>query len=132
MLESANVLCDCWRMEMDAFGFEHTYRALPEQFYARREPTAVDGPRLFALNKELATRLRLPLPTLVAHGAQIFSGNQLPPDAQPIAPATPRMKPIGTKGWTLFITRKALQKKPTTRCAGVLGLLEYSIAAFTR
>ncbi len=85
MLESANVLCDCWRMEIDAFGFEHTYRALPEQFYARREPTAVDGPRLFALNKELATRLRLPLPTLVAHGAQIFSGNQLPPDAQPIA-----------------------------------------------
>lgn len=85
MLESAKVLCDCWRMEIDAFGFEHTYQALPEQFYARLEPTAVAGPRLFALNKELAMQLRLPLPALVAHGAQIFSGNRLPPDAQPIA-----------------------------------------------
>lgn len=85
MLESANALCDCWRMEIDAFGFEHTYRSLPEQFYARLEPMPVAAPRLFALNQELALQLRLPLPALVAHGAQIFSGNQLPPDAQPIA-----------------------------------------------
>lgn len=72
-------------MEIDAFGFEHTYRSLPEQFYARVEPTPVVGPRLFALNQELAQQLRLPLPALVAHGSQIFSGNQLPPDAQSIA-----------------------------------------------
>ena len=72
-------------MEMDAFGFEHTYRALPEQFHARVQPTPVAQPRLFALNEELARQLRLPVPALAANGAQIFSGNRLPADAQPIA-----------------------------------------------
>ena len=85
MLESTSTLCDCSLMEIDAFGFEHTYAALPPQFFEQLQPPPVARPRLFALNHALAEQLRLPLGSLVEHGAQIFSGNRLPPDAHPVA-----------------------------------------------
>ena len=85
MLESPNALCDWSLMEIDAFGFEHTYAALPAHFYEPLHPTPVAKPRLFALNRTLAEELQLPVAALAEHGAQIFSGNRLPPDANPMA-----------------------------------------------
>ena len=85
MLASPSTLCDWSLMEIDAFGFEHTYAALPAHFFARLQPTPVANPRLFALNHALAEELQLPVAALAEHGAQIFSGNHLPADANPMA-----------------------------------------------
>src|SRR5882757_877696 len=53
------------------------------------------------------------------------------PAAQPAAPTTAAINASGIKGWMLFSRRKRLHRNPTATCGGVLGLLEYSIAAFT-
>jgi uncharacterized protein YdiU (UPF0061 family) len=69
------------------FGFTHSYAALPPRFYAPVNPTPAPEPRLVAFNAALACELGLDPATLEVQGAQIFSGNQLPEDAHPIAMA---------------------------------------------
>ncbi|MFN8991098.1 MAG: protein adenylyltransferase SelO, partial [Betaproteobacteria bacterium] len=66
-------------------GFQHSYRALPERFYAALAPTPVREPRLVAFNAPLARELGLDPGAVQPHAARIFSGNQLPPDASPLA-----------------------------------------------
>src|SRR5882757_3957730 len=51
------------------------------------------------------------------------------PVAQPSAPTTAAINASGIKGCMLFSRRKRLHRRPTATCGGVLGLLEYSIAA---
>ncbi len=66
--------------------FDNSYARLPERFYVRVDPARVPAPALLAWNKELAQDLDL-------HGlsgpdhklAQVFSGNEIPADAEPIA-----------------------------------------------
>ena len=41
------------------FPFEHTYAALPANFFARVAPTPVSAPRLIKLNRALAVHLGL-------------------------------------------------------------------------
>ncbi|TKW78439.1 MAG: YdiU family protein [Bradyrhizobium icense] len=70
------------------FPFEHTYAALPANFFARVEPTPVAAPRLIKLNRELAVHLGLdPDQLSTPDGAEILSGKRLPEGAQPIAMA---------------------------------------------
>jgi len=70
------------------FPFEHTYAALPSNFFARVAPTPVAAPRLIKLNRELAIRLRLdPDQLATPEGAEILSGKRLPEGAEPIAMA---------------------------------------------
>jgi serine/tyrosine/threonine adenylyltransferase len=69
------------------FGFQHTYSDLPSRFYARLAPTAVAEPRLLVLNRPLAEDLGLEPNALEPEAAALFSGNQLPEDADPIAMA---------------------------------------------
>jgi uncharacterized protein YdiU (UPF0061 family) len=70
------------------FPFEHTYAALPANFFARVAPTPVATPRLIKLNRELAVQLGLD-PDLLAtqEGAEILAGKRLPEGANPIAMA---------------------------------------------
>src|SRR5215813_3506983 len=70
------------------FPFEHTYAALPANFFARVAPTPVTAPRLIKLNRELAVQLGLD-PELLdgPEGADILSGKRLPDGAEPIAMA---------------------------------------------
>ena len=68
-------------------GFEHSYAALPEAFYTRVQPAAVKEPRLLAWNEALAGELGLDAPALRPIAHQVFSGQQLPEDADPIAMA---------------------------------------------
>lgn len=68
-------------------GFQHTYGALPTRFFARVRPTPVQDPRLVVFNTLLAQDLGLDAATLEPHAAALFSGNQLPEDADPIAMA---------------------------------------------
>jgi uncharacterized protein YdiU (UPF0061 family) len=70
------------------FPFEHTYAAMPANFFARVAPTPVAAPRLIKLNRPLAVHLGLD-PDLLAtpEGAEILAGKQLPEGADPIAMA---------------------------------------------
>jgi serine/tyrosine/threonine adenylyltransferase len=70
------------------FPFEHSYAALPADFFARVAPTPVSAPRLVKLNRALAVHLRLD-PDLLStpEGAEILSGKRVPDGADPIAMA---------------------------------------------
>src|SRR5438094_6220962 len=70
------------------FPFEHTYAALPANFFARVAPTPVAAPRLIKLNRPLAVHLGLD-PDLLSspEGAEILAGKRLPEGAEPIAMA---------------------------------------------
>jgi uncharacterized protein YdiU (UPF0061 family) len=69
------------------FGFQHSYSALPGRFYARVAPTPVADPQLLVLNRTLLEDLGLEPNVLEPEAAALFSGNQLPEDADPIAMA---------------------------------------------
>jgi len=69
------------------FGFQHSYTALPGRFYARVSPTPVANPRPIVFNAPLAEDLGLEPKALEPEAAEVFSGNQLPEDADPIAMA---------------------------------------------
>jgi uncharacterized protein YdiU (UPF0061 family) len=70
------------------FPFEHTYAALPANFFARVAPTPVAAPRLIKLNRALAVDLGLD-PDLLStpEGAEILAGKRVPDGADPIAMA---------------------------------------------
>jgi serine/tyrosine/threonine adenylyltransferase len=69
------------------FGFQHTYSALPDRFYAPIHPSPVADPRLVVFNTPLARELGLDPRAIEPEAAELFSGNQLPEDASPIAMA---------------------------------------------
>jgi uncharacterized protein YdiU (UPF0061 family) len=66
-------------------GLQNTYSELPSRFYARVAPAPVKDPRLVVFNSGLAYELGLEPAVLELEGAALFSGNQTPEDADPIA-----------------------------------------------
>ncbi|WP_299783086.1 YdiU family protein [uncultured Roseobacter sp.] len=64
--------------------FDNSYAALPDAFYTRLDPTPVKTPKLIAYNDALAKMLRLPEAS-ESELAAIFSGQQVPDGAAPIA-----------------------------------------------
>jgi uncharacterized protein YdiU (UPF0061 family) len=70
---------------MLTLGFDNTYRRLPERFFAALAPAAVAAPRLIAFNRPLAVELGLGVAAIEPRAAELFSGNALPADAEPIA-----------------------------------------------
>ncbi len=68
-------------------GFQNTYAELPPRFYARVAPAPVKDPRLVVFNSRLAEELGLDPLALEREAATWFSGNQVPPEANPIAMA---------------------------------------------
>jgi serine/tyrosine/threonine adenylyltransferase len=69
------------------FGFEHSYAALPPQFFAAIAPTPVAAPEVVILNEPLARWLGIDPQRLLPQAAGLLSGNSLPEDARPIAMA---------------------------------------------
>jgi uncharacterized protein YdiU (UPF0061 family) len=70
------------------FGFENTYARLPEQFYARVNPTPVAAPRLVKVNAELARKLGLNPDALASpQGVEILAGNRVAEGSEPLAEA---------------------------------------------
>jgi uncharacterized protein YdiU (UPF0061 family) len=67
--------------------FTHSYSALPPHFYRSVRPTPVGDPHLVIFNRSLAEELRLNPDIMEEQAAALFSGNQLPPEANPIAMA---------------------------------------------
>ncbi len=71
-----------------AFDFEHSYAEQLPGFYASVSPESVRKPELLQFNQSLASDLGLDLERLTVDVAsRIFSGNELPNDALPIAQA---------------------------------------------
>lgn len=64
--------------------FDNSYADLPTAFYTRLNPTPVKEPQLLAFNTALAKVLNIDASDL-SDAAQIFSGNQLPDGAAPLA-----------------------------------------------
>ncbi|MDP2246548.1 MAG: YdiU family protein [Nitrosomonadales bacterium] len=68
--------------------FDNSYTTLPSSFYVRQQATKVHAPQLVLLNHELAEALGLDAHSLSENvGALIFSGNQSPVGAEPLAQA---------------------------------------------
>jgi uncharacterized protein YdiU (UPF0061 family) len=68
------------------FAFDNTYERLPARFHSRVSPTAVKAPRVVKVNGPLAALLGLDADALTSpEGAQLLSGNALPPGAASIA-----------------------------------------------
>ncbi|MGJ8597403.1 protein adenylyltransferase SelO [Sulfitobacter sp.] len=63
---------------------DNSFAALPDAFYTRVAPTSVKAPKLLAFNEGLAKLLGIAA-TDQDDLAQIFSGNSLPQDADPLA-----------------------------------------------
>lgn len=69
-----------------SLNFEHSYAEQLPDFFESVMPTPVRNPHLLQFNKSLASELGLNLEALETDVvARIFSGNQLPSDARPIA-----------------------------------------------
>ncbi len=70
------------------FTFDNTYAKLPERFFERVNPTPVKAPKLLKWNDDLAAELGIDAPNLDRNIlVEIFSGNQIPIGADPIAQA---------------------------------------------
>lgn len=70
------------------FGFDNTYARELGGFYSRGAAEQTPAPKLVKLNRELARELGLDVEALDGEmGAQIFSGNVEPPDAEVLAQA---------------------------------------------
>ncbi len=70
------------------FSFDNTYARLPDAFSQSVDPSSVRTPELIQLNHELAAELGADVDRLdSAEGLAIFSGNQIPTGAEPIAMA---------------------------------------------
>ena len=67
------------------FNFDNSYAKLPEQFYRRWMPAPVKAPKLIAFNHALAAELGIQGDVKEASLAAVFSGNQIPLGADPIA-----------------------------------------------
>ncbi|MBU6158596.1 MAG: YdiU family protein [Bacteroidetes bacterium] len=73
---------------MSDWNLEHTYTTLPQQLFSRVESIKIDAPELVLYNRKLDTELGLNFShQLEKTLAALFSGQQLAPDAQPIAQA---------------------------------------------
>ena len=74
--------------EITAAGWrwDHSYSRLPEIFFTRTLPTPVANPQLTLLNRPLAISLGLD-PDALENTASLFTGNQIPQGAEPIAQA---------------------------------------------
>ncbi|MEJ1962040.1 MAG: YdiU family protein [Gammaproteobacteria bacterium] len=67
--------------------FEHTYSALSPRFYERVAPAAVANAQSVIFNRPLAQELGVDVEAVEREAAVMFSGNQLPEDAMPLAMA---------------------------------------------
>jgi len=66
--------------------FDNSYSSLPERFFSRLPPTAVEKPELIRGNDALAVQLGIDPAWLASDaGVQMVAGNTLPENAEPIA-----------------------------------------------
>ena len=68
--------------------FDNSYAQLPERFYARLAPTAVEAPQLIRVNDGLARLLNIDPAALASpDGVAVIAGNHVPHGSEPLAMA---------------------------------------------
>ncbi len=73
---------------MPGWNLQNSYLSLPPLFFSELSAQPVPSPKLLLLNERLVDSLGLESSTLRSdHGAQIFSGQKLPPGFRPLAQA---------------------------------------------
>lgn len=72
--------------DLNGWNFNNSYLQLPSFFYKKQQPTSVSNPQVVIFNQTLAETLGINGETL-ANAAGLFSGNQVPTGAEPIAQA---------------------------------------------
>lgn len=70
------------------FAFDNSYSSLPDAFFSRVKPTAVNSPTLIQLNEDLASQLGIDVGRLNSpEGLETLAGNRIPEGSQPLAMA---------------------------------------------
>lgn len=69
------------------WNFESHYTNLPEKFYSLLELNPVSEPEIVLFNEKLAEQLGLNAVALKSEGVTVFAGNDVPPNAKPLAQA---------------------------------------------
>src|SRR5690625_4297689 len=69
----------------NGWNLEASYTNLPEKFYSKMKPELVSDPTLVLFNISLAEELGLQ--EEISENPQIFSGNELPNNSEPLAQA---------------------------------------------
>ncbi len=70
----------------DSLPFTHSFGELPASFYTRLTPTPLDSPYLICASAAAAELIALdPAEFATEHFVQIFTGNRIPSNAQPLA-----------------------------------------------
>lgn len=79
---------DSTETRLTGWNFDNSYSQLPSAFFTRQAPTKVHAASPVLFNQKLAQSLGLDINALAGSaGTDIFSGNTLPPGADPIAQA---------------------------------------------
>lgn len=75
-------------VDVMGWNFDNSYARLPEHFYTRVAPLQARKPRVVMINHALANELGLTLDNYPEKAlAQLFSGNRLPKESEPLAQA---------------------------------------------
>lgn len=70
------------------WNLENSYAQLPQAFFTSQGAVPVESPKLIIFNRLLASSLGLDVESLDSdEGAQIFAGNMIPEEAEPLAQA---------------------------------------------
>lgn len=95
--ETSLSLCTCLSLENilvtksaspAGWNFDNSYTRLPSPFYVRQNAASPREPSMTILNRTLAVRLGLDVAYLSdGHGLRVFSGNDIPEGAEPLAQA---------------------------------------------
>ena len=73
---------------MQAIAFDNSYARLPDGFFVRQDPVAVERPTLVKLNARVAKLLNLDETFLTSDdGVNLLAGNLVPEKAEPLAMA---------------------------------------------
>jgi len=81
IMEKLNIKVSGWK-------FDNSYSRLSDKLFTRIKPQKVDAPELVLFNEELAREMGLKSSEKQGlNGAEVFSGNAIPPGAEPIAQA---------------------------------------------
>lgn len=79
---------DLQNSSINGWNFDSSYLQLPEDFYTRLNPVAVNEPHMVLFNRELADELGLEIESLEGElMPHVFSGNVLPKGAKPFSQA---------------------------------------------
>ena len=87
LITAAGIIVATEEQRNSGWCFDNSFTHLPEVFFSHTKPEPVKHAVNVLFNEDLANDLGLDVDTLRSSGAQVFSGNEMPAGAVPIAQA---------------------------------------------